>query len=89
MNKHAAHVRLESGMLRAGVISSLVLTLCYLFATGISSTPRMLVFIISFAVSFVLIMSSVVDLAVWVFALSARSSGMGLGHAVRLLRRIL
>jgi hypothetical protein len=72
--------------LRAGVISVLVFTLCYLWMTGISDLLRLWVFIIAFAVCFVLMMQSVVDLLVWAFSLAARFSGAGVGRSVRLVR---
>jgi hypothetical protein len=75
--------------IRAGVISLLVFALCYLWATGISDLPLMWLFIISFAVCFVLMMQSVVDLLVWAFSQAARFSGAGVGHCVKLLRRAI
>lgn len=74
--------------LRAGVISLLVFTLGYLWITGISDLPRAWLFIISFAVCFVLMMQSVVDLLVFAFGCAARFSGMGAGRAARLVRSI-
>jgi len=73
--------------LRAGVISVLIFSLCYLWVTGITDLPRMSLFIISFAVCFVLMMKSVVDLLVWAFSLTARFSGASAGRAVRFFRR--
>src|SRR4051812_38179180 len=69
--------------LRAGVITLLVLALCYLAMTGLSDLPRVLAFTGLFAVCFVLMMKSMVDLLVWAFGLAARLSGAGLGHSVR------
>ena len=66
----------------------LVFTLCYLWMTGISDLLRMWLFIISFAVCFVLMMQSVVDLLVWAFGLAARFSGAGVGRSVRVLRHV-
>jgi hypothetical protein len=74
---------------RAGVISLLVFTLCYLWMTGISDSLRMWLFIISFAVCFVLMMQSVVDLLVFVFGCAARFSGASVGRSVRFFRRAL
>mgnify|MGYP006998744165 CR=1 FL=1 len=65
----------------------LVFTLCWLWATGITDLPRMWLFIVSFAVCFVLMMQSVVDLLVWAFSLAARFSGAGAGRLVRVLLR--
>jgi hypothetical protein len=73
--------------LRAGVISLLVITLCWLWMTGISDLLRMSLFIVSFAVCFVLMMKSVVDLFVWAFSVAARFSGASAGRSVRLFRR--
>jgi hypothetical protein len=73
--------------LRAGVISLLVITLCFLWMTGISDLLRMWAFIVSFAVCFVLMMQSLVDLFVWAFSQTARFSGASIGHSARLLRR--
>ncbi len=87
MKRHMIATEMHSG-LRAGGISSLVLALCYLAMTGLSDLPRVLAFIGLFAVCFVLMMKSVVELLVWAFGLAARCSGLGLGHSVRLLRRV-
>ena len=73
--------------LRGGVISLLVFTLYYLWVTGIADLLRMWLFIISFAVCFVLMMQSVADLFVWAFSLAARFSGASIGRLVRLFRR--
>ncbi len=72
--------------LRAGVISSLVLAIGYLFVTGLSSQFRVWAFMVLVAVCFVLMMKSVVDLLAWAFCLTATSSGRGLGKVVRLIR---
>lgn len=74
--------------LRAGVISLLVLTLGYLGVTGISDLLRAWAFIISFAVCFVLMMQSIVDLFVWAFGQTARLFGASIGYSVRLFRRV-
>ena len=73
--------------LRAGVISLLVFAIGYLWLTGISDLPRAWLFTISVAVCFVLMAKSVVDLFVLAFSIAARFSGMGFGHAVRVVRR--
>jgi hypothetical protein len=73
---------------RSGVISLLVLAICYLATAGISDLPRAWVFMLLFAVCFVLMMKSVVDLLVWAFGFAATCSGKGLGHSARLLRGI-
>ena len=72
--------------LRAGMISSIILAICYLYHTGLSSQPRVWAFIILIAVCFVLMMKSLVDLFVWSFGLAAVFSGRGLGRAVRFIR---
>lgn len=89
MKKHIAVIGSEQDAIRAGVISSLILALCYLYATGISSLPRAVAFIVGFAVCFVLMMKSVVDLLVWAFGVAARCSGFTLGHALRFSRRVV
>lgn len=73
--------------LRAGVISVLVFTLCWLGMTGITDLLRMWLFIVAFAVCFVLMMRSVVDLFVWAFSLAARFFGASAGRSVRLFLR--
>jgi len=65
----------------------LVFTLCWLWATGITDLLRMWLFIVMFAVCFVLMMHSVVDLFVWAFSLAARFSGASAGRLVRVLLR--
>lgn len=72
--------------IRAGVISSSILAIGYLYITGLSSLPRVLAFIVLMAVCFVLMMQSVVDLLVWMFGQAAAFSGRGLGRAVRWVR---
>jgi hypothetical protein len=74
-------------VVRAGVISLLVFTLCYLWMTGISNLPGAWLFIVSFAVCFVLMMQSVVDLLTLGFDFVARLIGTGVGRAVRVVRR--
>ena len=82
-------IGMHTGTLRAGVISLLVPSLCYLWMTGNWDVPRMWLFIVSFAVCFVLMMQSIVDLLVLGFGLAARFTGMGVGRVVRVLRRLL
>lgn len=89
MKKDVAAIGSEVDVIRAGVISSLIFALCYLYVTGLSSLPRVWAFMVLFAVCFVLMTKSVVDLLVWVFGLAARCSGIGLGRAVRLFRRVV
>ena len=86
MKEHVAAIESQSDAIRAGVISALIFALCYLYATGLSGLPRIGAFVVLFAVCFVLMMGSVVDLLVWLVGLASRYCGMGPGHAVRLLR---
>ena len=72
--------------IRAGVISSLVLAIGYLYVTGCSSQLRVWAFMILIAVCFVLMMKSLVDLLTWVFDRVAAMSGRGLGKTVRFIR---
>jgi len=76
------------GEMRAGIISSIIVAICYLDITGLSSLPRVWAFIILVAVCFVLMMKSLVDLFVWAFGLAAVFSGKGLGKAVRFIRNL-
>lgn len=71
---------------RAGVISSLVLAIGYLWVTGITSQIRVWLFMVLVAVCFVLMMKSLVDLFAWAFCLFAAFSGRGLGKTVRFIR---
>lgn len=71
--------------IRAGVISSLVLAIGYLYVTGLSSQFRVWAFMVLVAVCFVLMMKSLVDLFAWAFAQAAAFSGRGLGRAVSLI----
>jgi hypothetical protein len=73
--------------IRAGVISSLVLAIGYLYSSGLSSQFRVWAFMVAVAVCFVLMMKSVVDLLVWIFGVAARGCGFGLGRSFGLLRR--
>ncbi len=79
---------MHTGTIRAGVISLLVPFLCYLWMTGISDSPRAWLFMILFAVCFVLMAQAVVDLLVLAFGFAARFSGMGVGRSVRVVRRL-
>ena len=72
---------------RAGVISLLVLAICFIAMTGLSDLPRTLAFIGMFGVCLMLMMKSVVDLLVWLFGFTATYCGMGLGRSVGWLRR--
>jgi len=71
--------------IRAGVISSLVLAIGYLYITGLSSQFRVWLFMVLIAVCFVLMMKSLVDLLAWAFRLVAAFSGRALGKTVRLI----
>ena len=73
---------------RDGVISSLVLAIGYLYATGLSSQFQVWTFMVLVAVCFVLMMKSLVDLFAWAFGLAAAFSGRGLGRAVGLIRSL-
>ena len=74
--------------IRAGVISSLVLAIGYIYVTGLSSQFRVWAFMVLVAVCFVLMMKSLVDLFAWAFGLALTFSGSGLGRAVRLIRSL-
>ena len=73
--------------LRAGVISSLVLAIGYLYVP-FSSQFHVWAFMILVAVCFVLMMKSIADLFAWAFNLVAAFSGRGLGKVVRLIRSL-
>jgi hypothetical protein len=88
MKKNIAAVEARPSNMRAGLISLFIFAICYLYVTGFSSVPRVLVFIVSFAVCFVLMMKSVVDLLVWAFGVAAVRSGRGLGKMVMFFRRL-
>ena len=75
-----------SVQMRAGVISSLVLAIGYLYVTPFSSQFHVWAFMILVAVCFVLMMKSLVDLFAWAFNLAAAFSGRGLGKFVRFVR---
>jgi hypothetical protein len=66
--------------LRAGVISSLMLAIGYLYVTPFSSQFHVWAFIVLVAVCFVLMMKSVVDLFVWAFGLAAIFSAVVLAE---------
>ena len=74
--------------IRAGVISSLVLAIGYLYLTGLSSQLHLWAFMVLVAVCLVLILKSVVDLLVWPFFLTTAFSGSGFGKAARLIRSL-
>lgn len=71
---------------RAGVISSLVLAIGYLYVTGFSNQLRVWMFMLLVALCFVLMMKSLVDFFAWVFCLAATFSGRGLGKVIKLIR---
>lgn len=72
--------------IRAGVISSLVLAIGYLYITGLSSQLRVWLFMVLVAVCFVLMMKSLVDLFAWAFGLFVAFSGRSLGKTIRFIR---
>jgi hypothetical protein len=74
--------------IRAGVISSLVLAIGYLYVTPFSSQFHVWAFMVLVAVCFVLMMKSLVDLFVWALTVAAAISGRGLGRVVRLIRSL-
>src|SRR6185312_4895021 len=88
MKNNLAAIETHPASLRAGVISSFILAICYLCLTGLSSLPRVWALIILSAVCLVLMLKSLTDLLVWVFGLAARRVGGGLGYAVKTLRRL-
>jgi hypothetical protein len=88
MKTHNTSIGIHAPTIRAGVVSLLVLALCYHLVTQHWDLPRTWLFIVSFAVCFVLMISSVVDLLVLAFAVAARLAGIGVGRSVRLFRRI-
>lgn len=88
MKTHNASIGVHASTIRAGVISLLVFVLCYHLITQRWDLPRTWLFIVSFAVCFVLMMGSVVDLLVLAFAVAAKFSGIGIGRSVRIVRRI-
>jgi hypothetical protein len=73
---------------RAGLISSLVLAIGYLYATGLSSQFRVWTFMILVAVCFVQMMKSLVDLFAWTFGMAAASCGRGSGRAFKFIRSL-
>lgn len=87
MKKTNTSTEAHAGTIRAGVISLLVFALSYLWVTGISDLPRAWVFIILFAVCFVHMMQSVVELLVLGLGFIARFSGAGLGRLITVLHR--
>ena len=88
MKKQNGVIETNPDAVRAGVISSLVIAICYLNISGLSSVPRVWGFMLLFAVCFVLMMKSIVDLLVWTFGLTAYFLGIGFGRVVRFVRRI-
>ncbi|HZV37008.1 MAG TPA: hypothetical protein VFB72_20695 [Verrucomicrobiae bacterium] len=74
--------------LRAGVISLLVLAIGYLYLTRLAYRFHMWAIIVLGAVCIFLMMHSIVDLFVWLFAVAASFSGKGLGTIIRLARRL-
>ena len=88
MTKQLAASETGPDTVRAGVISALIVGVCYLYVTGFSSLPRVWAFMVLVAVCFVLMMKSLVDLVVWVVSLTARLLGIGLGRTIRFARRL-
>jgi len=88
MKTQSTSAGINVGTVRAGVISLLVLAICYHLMTQRWDLPRTWLFIVSFAVCFVLMMSSLVDLFVLALAVASKFSGIGVGRSVRLVRRI-
>ena len=90
MKTQNAPIEMNTATIRAGVISLAVFSICYIGMTGGGGIDGRHVwwFIISFAVAFVLMMSSIVDLFVLTFTFAMRYSGKGLGRATKLVRRI-
>ena len=87
MKTQDTSIGVHSGTIRAGLISLLVLALCYLWMKQRWDLPRTWLFIISFAVCFTLMMQAIVDLLVLAFGFVARFSGRRIGRAIRLTRR--
>lgn len=74
--------------MRAGVISSLVIAIGYLYVTPFSSQLHVWAFIVLVALCFVLMIKSLIDLFVLAFGLVAAFSGRGIGRVVRLIRSL-
>ena len=72
--------------IRAGVISSLLLAISYLYLTGLSSQLRAWAFMVMVAVCFVLMVKSIVDLLTFAFWQTAVFSGKGIGKTIRYIR---
>jgi hypothetical protein len=89
MKRHIAFAEINPIAIRAGVICSLLFGLYFITLGGLSDLPRVFGFIVFVAVCFVLIMKSVVDVLIWMVGFAARYCGMGLGHSVRIFRRLL
>jgi hypothetical protein len=89
MKNQIAHLETHAATVRLGGILSLGLASYFLFVTGISDLPRAFAFMAAFAVCFVFLMKSVVDVLTWSFVLAARISGKGLGRSYRATRGIL
>jgi hypothetical protein len=79
---------MQAGVMRAGVISLLSFALCGLWLSGIADTLRAWLFIVSFAVCFVLMVLSIVDLLVLAFTSAASFSGKALGWLVKVVRGV-
>ena len=84
--KTCAGIETRPDTIRAGLISASILAIFCLYATGLSSLPRVWAFIILTALCLVLMLESLIDLLVWAFGFAARFSGRSLGYVVRRLR---
>jgi len=91
MKAQNTSIGMHSGTIRAGLISLSVLSICCCYLSMMPTgwdLPRTWLLIVSFAVCFVLMVSSVVELFVLAFTVAAKYSGIGAGRSVRLVRRI-
>jgi len=80
---------IHPAVIRAGVLGSLWLGLHFILLGGLSDWPRVIGFLVLVALGLMLILKSVVDVLTWLAGLAARHGGMGLGHSVRMIRRLL
>ena len=78
---------MHTGTVRAGLISLLVPALCCLWAMGFSDLSRIWLFIIMFAICFVLMMQSMVDLFVLAFGFASMHLGRVAGRTLVFVRR--
>lgn len=87
MKARDTSIGMHIGTIHAGVISLLVFVICYLWMTGISDWPGAWLFMVSFAICFVLMTKAIVALLVMVFCIAAKFSGRAVGLSVKLIRR--